>query len=303
MNHTNASATLGGMNCFPTTSFGSGGTVDHGVFRDHLEYQLRARPAGVFVACGTGEFWSLGWDERIAVAETAVGVVDSRHPVVAGWSGSAPADFEALARLADAGVAGLLLMPTAGWPAGPGGLRDYYLRVAERSTVDVILYVKDHLGLPPGWWSSLAMETEALGLKDGTGDFDFVRGLIGSGYPPEQIFNGTPTAEWLGPAYRAFGIHAYSSAILNFAPELAAQMRKALMHNDLEYLAEVGAAFLAPFRDVRRQNASYAISLVKHAVTLRGFDVGRTRPPIESPSPEAADSMAKLLSVADDLVR
>src|SRR5258708_20166406 len=63
-----------GLLAFPVTHFGADGAVDETAYRTNIAANLAHGPAALFVAGGTGEFFSLTLDEcrRIFVAPATV---------------------------------------------------------------------------------------------------------------------------------------------------------------------------------------------------------------------------------------
>ena len=52
-----------GLLSFPVTHFTDAYTFDEGPYREHLDWLLQFKPAGLFAAGGTGEFFSLTLQE------------------------------------------------------------------------------------------------------------------------------------------------------------------------------------------------------------------------------------------------
>ena len=78
---------LSGLLSFPLTPFAENDTVDTEVLAEHIEAHVAAKPAGFFVACGTGEFTALSIEEYRTVVSTALRVVNGRMPVFSGVGG------------------------------------------------------------------------------------------------------------------------------------------------------------------------------------------------------------------------
>ena len=105
---------------------------------------------------------------------------------------------------------------------------------------------------PPPWTSSstsattpsspretvveLARTEGIIGLKDGLGDLDLMQRIVSAvrtEVPGDFLyFNGLPTAELTGLAYRGLGVTLYSSAVFCFAPEIALAFHRALDTGD-----------------------------------------------------------------------
>src|SRR4051794_25604156 len=78
---------LSGLLSFPLTPFTADDKVDLDVFAEHVTRQVEAGPAGLFVACGTGEYTALSLAEYREVVAAAVRVAAGRVPVFAGTGG------------------------------------------------------------------------------------------------------------------------------------------------------------------------------------------------------------------------
>src|ERR1035438_7320393 len=76
-----------GLLSFPVTHFTNSYAFDEGAYREHIEWLLGYKPAGLFAAGGTGEFFSLTLEEFSAVVSAAVEQTNHRGPVVAGCGG------------------------------------------------------------------------------------------------------------------------------------------------------------------------------------------------------------------------
>src|SRR4051794_10664061 len=101
---------LNGLLGFPVTPFRDTGEVDLVRFEAHLSEMLDARPAALFVACGTGEFASLTLTEHRELVRAAVGLVDGAVPVIAGAGGGTQVAVEFTRSAQEAGADGVLVL-------------------------------------------------------------------------------------------------------------------------------------------------------------------------------------------------
>lgn len=108
-------------------------------------------------------------------------------------------------------------------------------------------------------------------------------------------FNGLPTAELTGLAYRGIGITLYSSAVFCFAPDIALAFHHALASGDDELANRLLDGFFVPLVELRNQGRGYAVSLVKAGVRLGGLDVGEVRPPLSEPDADHIEQLAVLI--------
>ncbi|MFR9727132.1 5-dehydro-4-deoxyglucarate dehydratase [Streptomyces sp. MS19] len=299
---------LGGLLFFPVTPYGPDGSLNLDAYRAHVRAGIDAGAGAVFAACGTGEFHALTPDEFGAVVATAAEVADGAVPVVAG-TGYGTAMAVDLARRAEAaGADGLLALPPYLVVAPQEGLVRHYTEIAAATSLDVIVYQRDNVTFTPETVVRLARTPGIAGLKDGLGDLELLQRAIsavraelpGSTF---RWFNGLPTAELTGPAYRGLGVHLYSSAVFCFAPEIALAFHAALTAGDPETTATLLDGFYRPLVELRNQGRGYAVSLVKAGVRLRGLDVGPVRPPFTEPAPAHLDRLAELLDHGLGLVK
>ncbi|MFD4529007.1 5-dehydro-4-deoxyglucarate dehydratase [Streptomyces sp. NPDC058470] len=285
---------------FPVTAYGADGGVDLDVYREHVRRGVEAGAAAVFACCGTGEFHALSPEEFEACVAAAVEAADGRVPVVAG-AGYGPALAVRFARLAEAaGADGLLAMPPYLVVAGQEGLLRHYQELTAATSLPVIVYQRDNAVFTPETVVELARTEGIIGFKDGLGDLDLIQRIVSavrSEVPGEEFlyFNGLPTAELTGLAYRGVGITLYSSAVFCFAPEVALAFHKALNTGDDEAVNRLIDGFYRPFVDLRAQGRGYAVSLVKAGVRLRGLDVGEVRPPLHEPNEDHVKQLAQLI--------
>ncbi|MFJ4833995.1 5-dehydro-4-deoxyglucarate dehydratase [Streptomyces sp. NPDC088747] len=284
---------------FPVTAYGPDGAVDLDVYREHVRRGVEAGAAAVFACCGTGEFHALTPEEFEACVGAAVEAADGRVPVVAG-AGYGTALAVRFARLAEtAGADGLLAMPPYLVVAGQEGLLRHYRDFASSTALPVIVYQRDNAVFTPETVVELARTEGIIGFKDGLGDLDLVQRIVSavrSEVPGEFLyFNGLPTAELTGLAYRGVGITLYSSAVFCFAPEVALAFHRALNTGDDEVANRLLDGFYRPFVDLRALGRGYAVSLVKAGVRLRGLDVGEVRPPLHEPAEDHVKRLAELI--------
>ncbi|MFI0819937.1 5-dehydro-4-deoxyglucarate dehydratase [Streptomyces sp. NPDC021098] len=305
---------LDGLLFFPVTAYGPDGALDLDVYRTHVRRGIEAGAGAVFACCGTGEFHALTPEEfhdcvtvaveEAAAVEAAGGV---RVPVVAG-AGYGTALAVQYAKLAErAGADGLLAMPPYLVVADQDGLIRHYTALAGATDLDVVVYQRDNAVFAPETVVRLARVPGIIGLKDGLGDLDLMQRIVSAvreagaeeGF---RYFNGLPTAELTGLAYRSIGVTLYSSAVFCFVPEVALAFHRALTAGDDAVVNQLLDGFFRPLVELRNQGRGYAVSLVKAGVRLRGLDVGEVRSPLSEPSAAHVKELAGLIERGMELV-
>jgi 5-dehydro-4-deoxyglucarate dehydratase len=301
---------LDGLLFFPVTAFGPGGGVDLDAYRQHLKSRLSDRDDGlgaVFACCGTGEFFSLGLEEYTECVRVAVAEAAGRVPVVAGVGYGAALATQFAQAAAAAGADGLLVMPPYLVEGGQAGLREHYRGLADAVDLEMIIYQRDNAIFTPETVADLAAHPGIVGFKDGRGDLDLMRRIVGAvrqrhGEDALLYFNGMPTAEMTCQAYRAVGVPGYSSAVYCFAPDLAMAFYRAYRYGDEAVVNRLLDGFWLPYVELRRTRPGYAVSLVKAGVRLEGVDVGPVRPPLSEPEPEHVHRLAELITIGRELI-
>lgn len=300
----------GALLSFPLTPFDADDRVDLDVLTEHVNRQIEAGPAALFVACGTGEFTALTPAEFTDVVRTAVKVAAGRVPVYAGAGGGPGVAREYVETAAECGADGVLLLPPYLVSSPPAGLLRHIRYVAEDAPVPVIVYQRANAVLDTSTAVELLDVPAVTGIKDGIGDVDamlrIVTAVRTSGHERAESFNflnGLPTAELSVQAYAAIGVSSYSSAVLTFVPEIATAFFRAVTSGDSALVSRLLAAFYLPFAQLRDELPGYAVALVKAGTRLTGLDMGGVRPPLVDPTPEHLDRLTEIIAAGRAALR
>lgn len=297
---------LDGILSFPVTPFMYDGGIDVEAFVVHLEAQLATETRAIFVACGTGEFTALTFDEYATVVRTAVDVTGGTVPVFAGVGGGSEMARAFRDIAIKNGADGLLLLPPYLLASTPAGLVRHIRRVADGSPVPIIVYQRANAVLDPAAAVALLDLPEVMGVKDGIGDLSamlrIVTAIRNSGHPRArdfQFFNGLPTAELGVQAYSAIGVSAYSSAVLGFAPRIAGAFYEAFARDDLPGVNRLLHEFYLPFAALRDEVPGYAVALVKAGIRISGLPVGGVRPPLVDPTDRHLERLVAIIDTGE----
>lgn len=300
---------LDGVLFFPVTPFTAAGDVNLDALAEHLEQGLAAGPGAVFVACGAGEFHALEPNEYAQVVRRATEVVRGRVPVYAGVGGALPIAQQFARAARETGADGLLLLPPYLVAAPTAGVAEYAKQVGAATGLPMIVYNRDNATYDPTTAAQIAQLPTVTGFKDGRGDLDLlgqiveaVRMALVGGDKSFQFFNGTPTAEINVPAYRGVGVHAYSSAVFCFVPELSLAFYDAVQDGNAELVDRLLRDFFEPLVALRDTVPGYAVSLIKAGVRLGGLDVGGVRAPLIDPPPADIDRLVEIIAVGRAIV-
>lgn len=289
---------LTGLQAFVCTPFTANNEIDLPRFREHLDYLAHGSsspPKGIFVACGTGEFWSLDVAEHQALIQVAVDAVGRDVPIIAGV-GYGTKFAVALARSAQAaGADGILVFPPYLISGPQAGLVEHFRAVISAVEIGVMVYHRDNAVLSIDTFRELAKLPNLIGVKDGFGDLQVLREMQAAIDRPFVFGNGMPVAETYTPTYARIGVWSYSPGIVDFLPELSWAFDRRLQAGDEAGVERLLDGFYRPLATLRAQTPGLGISLVKTGMALRGHAAGGVRAPLVDTTPEQASALAELI--------
>lgn len=292
-----------GLLSFPVTDMDPEGAVVPEQYGRRIEWMMQYDLSAVFVAGGTGEFFSLSGEEYRQVIETAVRSVWGRVPVISSVGRSMPEAIRFAAMAEQAGIDALLLMPPYLTACPEQGLFEYAKAIMNHTALPVIYYNRSNGILSAPYLEKLAATCPNLiGIKDGTGDMQALNDLIKTVGDRLVYIGGFPTAEIIAEAYLSIGVHTYSSAVFNFVPELAVHFYRCLRKGEQEKVQEIIRTFYIPLIRLRTRQKGYAVSLIKAGARLIGKDAGSVRAPLVMPTPEEEAQLQALIQTAAELI-
>jgi 5-dehydro-4-deoxyglucarate dehydratase len=293
------SAIGSGLLSFPVTHFTEGGAFAPEPYREHIDYLIRHRPAALFAAGGTGEFFPLDLAEYESVISAAVESASGRLPVVAGVGYGAALAIEFAKRAEKAGADGILVLPQYLIQAEQEGLYRHIAAICGAVGLGAIVYHRDNCLFELDTMRRLADTCPNLiGFKDGHGSVEQLTCLRATLGDRLVYVGGMPTAEVFAAANRAIGVSTYSSAIFNFVPEFAQRFFAAVNLGDREFVSEAMRTFFVPYLALRNQRRGYAVSIVKAGLRLVGRPAGPVRAPLLDLAADQEAALAGLVARA-----
>jgi len=270
-----------GLLSFPITDFNADGDFDAESYARRLQWLSSYGAAGLFAAGGTGEFFSIGYDEYDRVIRTAVENSDKDVPVLAGVGYGTRMAIDLARRAEAAGAAGILVLPHYLMVAEEAGVIEHMKAICNAVGLGVIYYARDNTKLSPAGLEKLAeICPNFIGYKDGIGDLQLMQRVHYRLGDRLVHIGGLPTAEVFAQPYLEMGVTTYSSAVFNFAPELALRFYKAVRQRDAATVDVLMKSFYLPLIDLRDKKKGYAVSMIKAGADLVGRSAGKVRPPL-----------------------
>lgn len=276
-----------GLLSFPVTDMDASGRFDGDSYGERIKWFVSYDISTVFVAGGTGEFFSLSKNEYQQIVHIGVEKTAEKVPVISSAGRSIPEAIEFCEIAENAGINGILLMPPFLAEGPEQGIYEYAKAIIQNTSLPVIYYNRANGVLSVKYLEKLAAECpNFIGLKDGTGNIAALNEVIKTMGDRLVYIGGVPTAEIIAEAYLSIGVNTYSSAVFNFVPELALHFYEALRNGKASVTHRLLKDFYIPFVQLRSRSKGYAVSLIKAGARLIGKDAGDVRPPLIMPTEE-----------------
>ena len=286
-----------GLLSFPVTHFSDDLKFQAKEYQEHIAWLLSYKPAGLFAAGGTGEFFSLTLNEFSAVVQAAVAQTAGQVPVLAGC-GYGTAMAREFAQAAEAaGADGILLLPPYLVNAEQVGLAAHVEAVCATTKLGVILYNRDNAVLDEVSLERLCQRCPNLvGFKDGVGDIERMTRIYARMGDRLTYIGGLPTAETFALPYLEMGVTTYSSAIFNFLPNFALDFYAAVRRRDHAAVFARLRDFVLPYIEIRNRRKGYAVSIVKAGMKAIGRSAGPVRPPLTDLTASEFEELSRLIA-------
>ncbi len=284
------------------TPFALDDTVDGDALASLVD-SIESRGVDGVVPCGTtGEFASLTDEEYGTVVESTTDAASGT--VVAGVSDTSVGGVRSkVALAADAGCDAVLLTgPYFHTENATGGTEAFLREAVDDAPLPVYLYnLPAYVGvnLEPATVRSLAEDRVIEGIKDSSGDVEYLLALVRATPPGFEVFCGYDSV--LVPALTG-GITGGINALANVVPEVFDAATAALADGDVERAVSLSQTAIAPLFE---QCSTHGFApATKAGAAARGFlDSTVVRPPLvgldEEAQAEVADAVEDALAVVN----
>jgi 2-dehydro-3-deoxy-D-pentonate aldolase len=260
-------------------------------FLDHL---IAEGVHGIFVLGTNSEFYALDEAEKQEVIATAVAHVRRRVPVFAGAGAESTREAVRLTKMAEReGADGVSVITPYFVNPTQGEIFDHYRRVAESTSLPVILYNNPGtcggVKIDVDTVARLAQLPNVLGIKDSSGDLQNTNEYLR--VVPERfaVLQGRDTLIF---ASLVCGAKGAVPASANVAPALCVAIYEAFWRGDQE-ASRAAQLKLNPLR--LSLNLGTAPGGVKVALSLIGQSIGPSRSPVGPLPPDKQQKMRAAL--------
>lgn len=260
------------------TPFDDENKINFDVFRKLVNFQID-NGINAIVVCGTtGEAATLSNEEKNALIEYCVKVVNKRVPVIAGVGGNNTDVVVKSSKFAErVGVDGLLTVTPYYNKTTQKGLIEHFKEIAENTNLPIILYnVPSRTGMDilPSTYLELSKIENIVATKEASGDISKILKVRNLCRDNLNVYSGND--DQIIPVLSLGGIGVIS-VLSNIMPKFTSEMIKKYFNKETEEASnmqiEVSNLIDCLFKEVNPIP-------VKEALNLIGFKCGNTRLPL-----------------------
>lgn len=258
------------------------GRLDRDALARHLAFERAAGISGVLALGSTGEFMKFSPAERQDVL-TAVAELAGPLPVIANITDLRQDVAVALGRRAKAlGMPAVALMPPVFYPVSPADMLAYFLYVAERVELPVMLYNFPELTgkrIDLATVAAFAERAPMVAIKQSGAEFGYHRDLIALGR--EKGFVVMSGADTRLPEVFALGGAGCIGGLVNFVPEWMVALHRMCVQGQPGDIAATAAAMVEVGRIV--DQLTFPLN-VGAGVEARGYCAGAAKSVVSTES-------------------
>lgn len=273
-------ANLKGILVPALTPFKRSGGIDLAAFRHNLRGCLSRGVTGILVLGSTSETCYLTEREKLRLLETARSVIRPPQLLLAGTGLESTSEALAFSRQAVArGADAVLMLPPAYYKAymTPALLERHFQTVADALKKPVLIYsIPQFTGfkMEPGSIGRLSKHENIVGLKESSGNLDFLKAILDRSRPKFRVFVGSPLI--CTEALQAGAVGGIL-ANANYIPEAYIKIYKHVQRGELDAASKLQRQLESAATDI---NIRCGIPGIKYASDLLGYKGGSPRPPL-----------------------
>ncbi len=283
------------------TPFNDDFSINHDHLTEILEYLINAGVHGIILAGTTGEYYAQTAEERIQMMTFCKSVIKDRLPLIIGTGAIRTEDsIEFAVAAKQAGADALLIAtPPYAYPTSRE-IALHALAIDRAANLPVMLYnypgrmcvnmdeeTLDRLGRSPNFCA----------IKESSGDINRLH-MLARDYPHIQLACGMDDQAL---EFFAWGARSWVCAGSNFAPEAHLALYQAcVVDGDFDKGRRIMSAMM-PLMRVLEQGGKF-IQCIKHGLTLRGFDAGPPRKPLQPLNKDDKRQLAEVIRTMDKTI-
>lgn len=280
------------------TPFKPNGDVDFEKARAYAKWLVKMRRGDSIIATGTtGEFTSLTFEERVKMFETVWDAVGKKIPVIAATGCASTRETVKLTREAEQ-IGVDMVMVVAPYYCKPDrdGLYNHYRTVARSTSLPILLYnipLFTGVNIDPEILKRLAKVKNIVAIKEESGlnPLQSTRYLI-SVPPGFRVYVGDDTM--ILPILTQGGAGAVTGGAQVCGRDIG-RLIDAVLRGDIVTAQKLHRKTFPFFEALYQNGRINPIPILKAAIRLAGFDVGKPRSPLRAATPAEIRVVRKVM--------
>ena len=277
------------------TPFGPDGQVDYKQLESLGEFRLEHHTAGIVALGTTAETPTLSQEEKDKIAQTVIGKVAGRIPVIVGAGSNDTLHAAALARRYEAmGADGLLVVTPYYNKANKSGMLAHFRTIADGVNIPILLYnVPSRTGcsIPLDVLEELSHHKNIVGIKEASGDIAYVTAAARLLNQNFCMLSGND--DEVLPLL-ALGGSGVISVLANIAPDQTHELVSSYQSGDIAHARDVQLKYLELIHALFAETSPAPL---KEAMNLLGMKVGSCRLPLGPVSESTRQRLEKALTI------
>lgn len=277
------------------TPFGPDGQVDYKQLEALVEFQLEHHTDGIVALGTTAETPTLSQEEKDKIAQTVIGKVAGRIPVIVGAGSNDTLHAAALARRYEVmGADGLLVVTPYYNKANKSGMLAHFRTIADGVNIPILLYnVPSRTGcsIPLDVLEELSHHKNIVGIKEASGDIAYVTAAARLLNQDFCMLSGND--DEVLPLL-ALGGSGVISVLANIAPDQTHELVSSYQSGDIAHARDVQLKYLELIHALFAETSPAPL---KEAMNLLGMKVGSCRLPLGPVSESTRQRLEKALEI------
>lgn len=279
------------------TPFDAKGNIDFHKTTRLIEYLINNGTDALVVSGTTGESPTLSKEEKIALFEHTVKVVDKRVPVIAGTGSYNTRESVELTKKAEKiGVDGVLLVAPYYNKPNQAGLYEHFTTIAENTDLPIMLYNipgRSVVNIEPETVIRLSEIPNIKAIKEAGGNLDQMTEIIANTPDDFELYSGDDGFTLPVLAIGGAGVVSVASHIIGNEMK---QMIQAFLAGDHRKAAKLHQKLLPLMKGLFKAPSPVP---VKTALQIKGINVGSVRLPLVPLTEDERNELTKLLQTIE----
>lgn len=276
------------------TPFDIKGHIDFSKATDLINYLINNGTDSIVVAGTTGESPTLTKEEKIALFQHVVKVVDKRVPVIAGTGSNNTYDSILLTKKAEEiGADAIMIVGPYYNKPNQEGLYQHFKAIAESTSLPVMVYNipgRSVVNIQPDTIIRLSKIPNIVAVKEASGDLSAMTKIIAETDEDFLLYSGDDAVTLPVMAIGGAGVVSVAAHIIGRDMQA---MIQAFLNGENEKAAKIHQKILPIIEGLFKAPSP---TPVKTALQLKGLDVGSVRLPLVPLSEQERSALAALLN-------